>query len=66
VPTTIDPSRQIVLNFQQQRVEADFRHGMLRVREYAESIALDKGETVERAAARIGASARCWPTTWLC
>ena len=41
--------RQIGLNFQQQRVEADFRHRMLRVREYAESIALDRGETVERA-----------------
>ena len=39
---------QIKLNFQQQRVEADFRHHMVRVREYSESIALDKGETVER------------------
>ena len=40
---------QIRLNFQQQRVEADFRHHMVRVREYSESIALDKGESVERA-----------------
>jgi putative ATP-binding cassette transporter len=40
---------QIKLNFQQQRVEADFRHHMVRVREYSESIALDKGEAVERA-----------------
>jgi putative ATP-binding cassette transporter len=39
---------QIALNFQQQRVEADFRHHMVRVREYSESIALDRGETVER------------------
>ena len=39
---------QIRLNFQQQRVEADFRHHMVRVREYSESIALDKGEAVER------------------
>jgi vitamin B12/bleomycin/antimicrobial peptide transport system ATP-binding/permease protein len=39
---------QIRLNFQQQQVEADFRHHMVRVREYSESIALDKGETVER------------------
>ncbi|WP_370654722.1 ABC transporter ATP-binding protein/permease [Rhodoferax sp.] len=39
---------QIKLNFQQQRVEADFRHHMVRVREYSESIALDKGEAVER------------------
>ena len=40
---------QIALNFQQQKVEADFRHRLLRVREYSESIALDRGETVERA-----------------
>lgn len=40
---------QIALNFQQQKVEADFRHHMVRVREYSESIALDKGEGVERA-----------------
>ena len=38
----------ISLNFQQQRFEADFRHHMVRVREYSESIALDKGEAVER------------------
>ena len=41
--------RQINLNFFQQRYEADFRHHMVRVREYSESIALDKGEVVERA-----------------
>ena len=40
--------RQIPLNFQQQRYEADFRHHMVRVREYSEAIALDKGEQVER------------------
>ena len=39
---------QIKLNFQQQRVEADFRHHMVRLREYSESIALDRGEAVER------------------
>ena len=39
---------QIALNFEQQRVEADFRHHMVRVREYSESIALDRGEGVER------------------
>ena len=39
---------QIRLNFEQQRYEADFRHHMVRVREYSESIALDKGEAVER------------------
>ena len=39
---------QIKLNFEQQRYEADFRHHMVRVREYSESIALDKGAQVER------------------
>ncbi len=39
---------QIRLNYLQQRYEADFRHHMVRVREYSESIALDKGEAVER------------------
>ena len=36
------------LNFEQQRREANFRHHLIRVREYSESIALDRGETVER------------------
>lgn len=40
--------RQIPLNFQQQKVEADFRHRLVRVREYSEAIALDRGEAVER------------------
>jgi putative ATP-binding cassette transporter len=40
--------KQIPLNFRQQRLEADFRHHMVRVREYSEAIALDKGEGVER------------------
>jgi vitamin B12/bleomycin/antimicrobial peptide transport system ATP-binding/permease protein len=40
----------ITLNFNQQRYEADFRHHMVRVREYSEAIALDKGEVVERTA----------------
>src|SRR3990167_860051 len=39
---------QIALNFKQQRFEADFRHHLVRVREYSESIALDQGEPVER------------------
>ena len=39
---------QIKLNFEQQRREADFRHHMVRVREYSEAIALDRGEEVER------------------
>lgn len=37
------------LNFQQQRLEADFRHHLMRVREYSEAIALDRGADVERA-----------------
>lgn len=39
---------QISLNFNQERLEADFRHHMVRVREYSESIALDGGEKVEK------------------
>ena len=42
----------ISLNFHQQRLEAEFRHHLMRVREYAEPIALDKGEAVEKA--RLG------------
>src|SRR5690606_23361372 len=38
----------IKLNFRQQRFEADYRHHLIRVREYSESIALDRGEPVER------------------
>ncbi len=37
----------IGLNFEQQKREADFRHHLVRVREYSEAIALDKGEQVE-------------------
>lgn len=40
---------QIRLNNLQQRYEADFRHHLVRVREYSEAIALDRGENVERA-----------------
>ncbi len=36
------------LNFAQQRLEADFRHHLIRVREYSEAIALDRGNAVER------------------
>jgi vitamin B12/bleomycin/antimicrobial peptide transport system ATP-binding/permease protein len=35
------------LNFEQQKREANFRHDLVRVREYSEPIALSKGETVE-------------------
>ena len=40
---------QIKLNFEQLRREADYRHHMMRVREYSESIALDSGQPVEKA-----------------
>jgi putative ATP-binding cassette transporter len=36
------------LHFAQQRLEADFRHHLMRVREYSEAIALDRGGKVER------------------
>ncbi len=39
---------QIKLNFFQQRYEADFRHHLVRVREFSEAIALDRGAAVER------------------
>ncbi len=44
------------LNFQQERFEADFRFGLVRVREYAEQIALSAGERAEERnlAARFG------------
>jgi vitamin B12/bleomycin/antimicrobial peptide transport system ATP-binding/permease protein len=40
----------IGLNFQQQRVEADLRFGLIRLRENAEGVALYRGESVERGA----------------
>jgi putative ATP-binding cassette transporter len=40
--------RLIGLNFEQQRLEADFRFGLVRVRENAEGIALYQGEASER------------------
>jgi putative ATP-binding cassette transporter len=38
----------IGLNFQQQRLEADFRFGMARLRENAEGVALYRGEAAEQ------------------
>ena len=38
---------QIAINFRQQQVEADFRHRLIRVREYSEAIALERGSVVE-------------------
>ncbi|MDR3410122.1 MAG: ABC transporter ATP-binding protein/permease [Formivibrio sp.] len=54
---TILIGRKLVgLNFQQQRFEADFRFGLVRIRENAESVALYRGENVEggRLSARLG------------
>lgn len=54
---TILIGRKLVgLNFQQQRFEADFRFGLVRIRENAESVALYRGEGVEgeRLSARLG------------
>lgn len=39
--------RMAPLNFQQQRLEANFRHHLMRVREYSEAIAMDRGAAYE-------------------
>jgi putative ATP-binding cassette transporter len=36
------------LMFKQQRVEADFRHQLIRLREYSDAVVLDHGEGVEK------------------
>ena len=41
-----------LLNFRQQRVEADFRYALVRIRENMESIALYRGEEEERVTLR--------------
>jgi putative ATP-binding cassette transporter len=43
---------QRLLNYQKQMQEADFRHHLMRVRENAEAIALDRGEAVEQSQLR--------------
>jgi len=40
--------RLVPINYQQQRVEADFRFGLIRVRENAEPIAMYRGEEAEQ------------------
>jgi vitamin B12/bleomycin/antimicrobial peptide transport system ATP-binding/permease protein len=40
--------RLAALNFDQQRYEADFRFGLVRVRESAEAVAMDRGESGEK------------------
>ena len=44
----------VKLNFQQEAREADFRYGLVRVRENAESIAFYGGEAAERNALVVG------------
>ena len=50
------------LNFQQQKVEADFRYALVRFRDSAEGVALHRGEREEQAtlAARFEALMRNW------
>lgn len=50
------------LNFRQQRVEADFRYALVRMRENAEAVALMRGEDVEKATLknRFGALIGNW------
>jgi len=54
--------RLIPLNFQQEKVEADFRYALVRVRDQAEGIALHRGEAEERAglAGRFAAVIANW------
>lgn len=54
----------IAINFNRQKAEADFRFGLVRVRENAEGIALYGGETVEEASLRqrFGAVVANWRT----
>jgi len=48
----------IGLNFEQQKREADFRHHLVRVREYSEAIALDRGERLHPPAGQLPAPDR--------
>jgi putative ATP-binding cassette transporter len=43
--------RLIPLNYDKIRLEADFRYGLVRYRDHVESVALSRGETVERTGA---------------
>ncbi len=54
--------RLIPLNFEQQRVEADFRYALMRLRENAEGVALYGGEADEKRGLvdRFGALMRNW------
>ena len=54
----------IRLNFQQQRVEADFRFGLVRLRENAEGVALYRGERDRAAATWTRASDRIRANWW--
>lgn len=51
------------LNFNQQHYEADFRFGLVRLREYAEPIALYRGEAQEHTQL-AGSLERIWKNWW--
>ena len=46
--------RMAPLNFTQQRLEANFRHHLMRVREYSEAIAMDRGAAFENQSLQKG------------
>lgn len=53
----------IKLNFIQQKLEANFRYSLVRLRENAEGIALYKGEDIEREQLELK-FAQVWKNTW--
>lgn len=55
--------RLVRINFDLQKYNADFRYGMIRVREYAESVALYRGEVDEGTRLR-GAFGNIWQSWW--
>ncbi len=53
----------VLQSFNQQRYEADFRFGLVRIREHAEAVALYRGETQEQVQLR-SRFARIWNNWW--
>jgi putative ATP-binding cassette transporter len=54
--------RLVTINFDRNRVEADFRYGLVRFRDHVERVALSRGENSERLGARqrFGEVVRNW------